>query len=164
MSNSSRHLSTPNPKPMSSPQATHFSPRFASPFRRQYRRGGYHCYLCDCRVGWTEGDAKTHESGKKHKKRLLKIDDVKFFDCSSGYCELCHNNLAFGYRPGDRTRKKHVNGRKHRHRWMVFESKLLQEMQLLRTEATVDSLIPSLAEETILRIVQFAGLPAYHQS
>jgi hypothetical protein len=139
--------------------------RFVSPFRREYRKGGYHCDLCDCFVGWSEKSAAVHEAGKKLKHRSRAIQNIEYFDCSSGYCSLCRKRLVSPW-TFEKTAKKHANGRKHRAKWDELERKLLVEYHLLQMNATVEATSSfaegsgmQFPEDALAAILLFAGLP-----
>ena len=82
---------------------------YISPFRRQYRRGGFHCDLCDCYVGRSTGAAQTHERGRRHVRRLRAAEDPSYFDTSDfGWCNVCQVNVWYG------SLRQHNQGRTHR--------------------------------------------------
>lgn len=87
---------------------------YESPFRREYKRGGYHCDLCNCFTGWTPSAAQTHERGRKHVRRLRDATETSYFDVKvgTGYCNVCQVTVCYMYT--DRDTIKHNNGRKHR--------------------------------------------------
>ena len=83
---------------------------YISPFRRQYRRGGFHCDLCNCFVGWTPSAAQTHERGRRHVRRLRAAEKKasSYFDISDfGWCNVCQVNVCYG------SLDRHNRGRTH---------------------------------------------------
>jgi len=87
---------------------------YESPFRRRYKRGGYHCDLCNCFTGWSPSAAQTHERGRKHVRRLRDATETStnHFDVSvgNGYCNVCKVTLCF---TDSDSIEQHNNGRRH---------------------------------------------------
>lgn len=94
-----------------------------SSFRRRYKKGGYHCDLCDIFVGWSVENAITHERGKRHLKRLVTGQEYSIDDLEASvnsYCDVCQSRVlwtapceewAVGCHA--KAMRKHVHGRKH---------------------------------------------------
>ena len=85
---------------------------YTSPFRRLYRRGGFHCDLCDCFTGWSPAAAQTHERGRRHFRRLRDLDDTSDLDAEKdGWCKVCQVQLR---NTSPHSLQCHNQGRTHR--------------------------------------------------
>jgi hypothetical protein len=138
---------------------------FPSPFRRRYKKGGYHCDLCDCFVGWTEKSAVVHEAGKKHKQLVHAIGSIDYFDCSIGYCGLCRVSLIPMGASIDKLARQHKRGRKHQARWRELRSYLDEEIEFYRVEATAEAIAQfvssnglQIPDDVLWKILSCAGL------
>lgn len=135
--------------------------RFASPFRRKSRKGGYYCDLCDCFVGWTPTVAASHESGKRHWSNLTENVSIKEVLCTeSWFCNVCKVNVV-GYwgESSQKTFNKHVHGKKHRKAWRQSQVMKREDITLSYTHVLSEVFLPRLPQEVVEVIAEMAGLP-----
>ena len=93
---------------------------YTSPFRRRFRRGGFHCDLCDCFTGWSPGAAQTHERGRRHFRRLQNLDETSNLDVKEdGWCFVCQVQL---WNTSPYSLQQHNQGRTHR----ILSAELLE--------------------------------------
>ncbi|CAB9525368.1 expressed unknown protein [Seminavis robusta] len=144
--------------------------RFVSPFRREYKKEGYHCDLCDCFVGWSKASAAVHEAGKNHKKlvQVVRCRKIDYYDCSNGYCGLCKKSIVpvVGGPSRHRMIRQHGHGSNHKRRWQQLKGKLQEEVLLLTMDETAEAIATfassrrmEVPDDCVSAVLSFAGLP-----